>query len=153
MALPARFLESNSLSAHESFELFFEHWLIDQERYLQELVRMIECSNDEENDIRCNGLIQEVLAHLNQYYVAKERVASQNVFLVFTPTWFSSFERIYLWIGGFKPGLFIGIVINNVLDLTDDQSQRINTLMTQVKEQEKELTEELARVQAGLVYS
>ncbi|XP_073316226.1 protein RESPONSE TO ABA AND SALT 1-like [Primulina huaijiensis] len=151
MSLPTRSLESsNSLDA-QSFELFFQHWLINQERYLQQLVQIIECGNDEENDIRCNGLIQEVMAHLNQYYEAKERVARENVFLVFTPTWFSSFERTYLWLGGFRPGLAIRIVSNNVLDLTGNQSEMINALMTRVKEEEKELTEELATVQAGLV--
>ncbi|KAL2232779.1 UNVERIFIED_CONTAM: Protein ZW2 [Sesamum indicum] len=70
-----------------------------------------------------------------------------NVFLVLMPTWFISFERAYLWMGGFRPGLAYRLVINNVLDLSEEQCWRINTLMTEIKEEEKEITDEFDKVQ------
>ncbi|KAI3470891.1 hypothetical protein Pfo_027554 [Paulownia fortunei] len=151
MVLPTRLVETNQNA--QTFEAFFERWLIRQEHYLQDLLQVMECSScgDEENEQRCKELIDQIIAHYTQYFVAKTRIVQENVFLVLTPTWFSSFERAYLWIGGFRPGLAFRLVINNVLDLTEDQSQRINRLMTEIKEEEKEVTDEFDRVQEGIV--
>ncbi|KAK6145516.1 hypothetical protein DH2020_022336 [Rehmannia glutinosa] len=147
MVLQTRLAET--INNAQTFEVFFERWLISQENYLQDLHRMIEC-RDDENEQRCRDLIDRIVFHYKQYFEAKTRVVQENVFLVLTPTWFSSFERAYLWIGGFRPGLAFRLVINNVLDLTEDQSQRINRLMVEIKEEEKEVTEEFNRVQEGM---
>lgn len=157
MVHPTRMVETNRNA--QTFEAFFELWLIRQEHYLQDLLwAMDECSSSsssggEENEQRCKDLIDQLIAHYGQYFQAKAKVVQENVFLVLTPTWFSSFERAYLWMGGFRPGLAFRLVINNVLDLTDDQSQRINRLMTEIKEEENEVSDEFNRVQEGMVTS
>ncbi|KAL2558243.1 RESPONSE TO ABA AND SALT 1 [Forsythia ovata] len=141
MVHPMRELETNDNI--QMFETFYQGWLIRQEHYLEALLQMIQCNRDnntEENEVQCKELVDQVLAHYSQYYEARSRVASEDVFLVLTPTWFSSFELSHLWIGEFKPGLAFRLVINNVLDLTEDQSQRMNALKAEVKEEENELT-------------
>ncbi|KAL0319594.1 UNVERIFIED_CONTAM: protein RESPONSE TO ABA AND SALT 1 [Sesamum radiatum] len=133
----------------QTFEAFLERWLIDQERYLRDLLGLMERnrSEEEEYEVRCKGLIEQIMGHYKHYFEAKARVIEENVFLVLMPTWFSSFERAYLWIGGFRPGLLFRLVKNNVLDLTEEQSQRISRLMAEIKEEEKELTDEFDRAQ------
>ncbi|KAL2541781.1 transcription factor-related [Abeliophyllum distichum] len=134
-------LETNDNT--QMFETFYQGWLISQEHYLEALLQMVQCNRDnntEESEVQCKELVDQVLAHYSQYYEARSRVASEDVFLVLTPTWFSSFELSHLWIGGFKPGLAFRLVINNVLDLTEDQSQRMNALKSEVNEEENELT-------------
>ncbi|KAG8390118.1 hypothetical protein BUALT_Bualt01G0050300 [Buddleja alternifolia] len=135
----------------QSFESFFECWLISQENYLRDLLRLVEGGGGDQNyEVRCEALVGQVMDHYDQYFGAKARIVHEDVFLVFTPTWFSSFERTYLWIGGFRPGLAFRLVMNNVLDLTDDQSRRINRLMAEIKGEENGLTDELTRVQGGM---
>ncbi|EYU26795.1 hypothetical protein MIMGU_mgv1a0233481mg, partial [Erythranthe guttata] len=125
---------------------FFSCWLIDQDHHLQDLLQLI-ASGDGENEQWCNNLIKDNIAHHKQYIQAKTTLVRQNVFLVLAPTWMSSFERAHLWIGGFRPRLAFRLIINNVLDLTEDQIQRINIVIEDIKEEEDELTDEFDKVQ------
>lgn len=77
-------------------------------------------------------------------------MANRNVFLVFSPTWFTPFERTFFWIAGFKPDLAFRIVRSTITDLTIDQLQRLETLLEETKAEEKELTNELARIQESV---
>ncbi|KAL2248924.1 UNVERIFIED_CONTAM: Protein ZW2 [Sesamum indicum] len=147
MVLPVVPLQTNDSA--QTFEAFVDQWFIDKEHYLRDLLGLISrngCDN-EVNEAQCKDLIDRVIRHFRQYFEAKARMIGDNVFLVLMPTWFSSFERAYLWMGGFRPGLAYRLVINNVLDLTEEQSWRINTLMTEIKEEEKEITDEFDKVQ------
>lgn len=131
----------------ESFETFFQGWLIRQEQPY-----CIGTSNHiEENEVTHKELIAKVTAHYHEYYEAKARVAQENVFLLFSPTWFSSYERTYLWIAGFSPGLAFRLLSGSVLDLTEDQSRRIRSLTAEIKEEEIELSNVLASVQESVV--
>ncbi|KAL6998436.1 hypothetical protein U1Q18_008563 [Sarracenia purpurea var. burkii] len=139
-----------------SFETFFEGWLVRQEHYLDELLcarrRCQEHSRRDdavaEEDLR--DLIARVLSHYQEYYEEKSRAASRNVFLVFSPTWFTPFERTFFWIAGFKPGLAFRLVENAVDDLTEDQNRRIVVLMNETKAEERELADQMARIQESV---
>ncbi|KAK4436502.1 protein ZW2 [Sesamum alatum] len=146
MVLPTHF-QTNDRA--QTFEAFVDRWFINKERYLRDLLGLIQAngSNNEVNEVQCKCLIDQVVRHYAQYFEAQARMIAENVFLVLMPTWFSSFERAYLWMGGFRPGLAFRLVINNVLDLSEQQSGRINTLMTEIKKEEKEITDEFEKVQ------
>lgn len=139
-------VETNPIS--QAFEAFFERWMIRQEHHLQQLILAIEGGAAEQ---RCNDLVNQIIAHYASYFEAKAKIVQENVFLVLTPTWFSSFERAYLWIGGFKPGLAFRLLANSVLDLTDDQSRRIDGLTAEIRREEKEVMDEFNRVQERMV--
>nr|GEV95293.1 DOG1 domain-containing protein [Tanacetum cinerariifolium] len=62
------------------------------------------------------------MAHYIDYYLAKAQISSQNVFLVLSPPWFSSYERTFLWVAGFKPGLAIYVAKSCGVQLNTDQS-------------------------------
>ncbi|XP_030439509.2 protein RESPONSE TO ABA AND SALT 1-like [Syzygium oleosum] len=92
-------------------------------------------------------LIHRVLYHYQQYSEEKSRVARWDVFLVFSPPWFTGLERAFLWIAGFKPNLLFRLVSSSVSDMTEDQSQRINRLVAETRMQEKVLNDEMAKIQ------
>lgn len=133
----------------QAFEAFFDRWMIRQEHHLQQLILAVEGGAASEQ--RCNDLLNQVITHYALYFEAKAKIVQENVFLVLTPTWFSSFERAYLWIGGFKPGLAFRLVANSVLDLTDDQSRRIDGLTAEIRREETEVMDEFNRVQERMV--
>ncbi|XP_007026666.2 PREDICTED: transcription factor HBP-1b(c38) [Theobroma cacao] len=132
-----------------SFDAFFQVWLERQEQYLDELLSVQQRSHEaREDDLK--DLITRVLSHHQQYYEEKSRVAHRNIFLVFSPTWLSSFERASLWIAGFKPGFALKLVSNSVQDLSQEQSERIKRLMAETRVEERVLNDELARVQESI---
>ncbi|KDP24433.1 hypothetical protein JCGZ_24997 [Jatropha curcas] len=128
-----------------SFEEFFEGWLVRQEHYLDELLS-VEQHYHESRDEDLKDLIARVLSHYEQYYEEKSRMAQRNVFLVFSPPWFTPFQRTLLWIAGFKPALTFQIVNGSVNDLSEDQSQRMSRLNEETTASERILTDELARI-------
>nr|XP_016436461.1 PREDICTED: transcription factor TGA5-like [Nicotiana tabacum] len=125
-------LESNN-HLIESFETFFQSWLIEQERYLQQLLRLSSESCNENCISEKRLIIDQVLAHYRAYYIAKSKVTQENVFLVLSPTWFTAFERTYLWIAGFRPGLAFTLVNKNVSDLSRNPSLMLKELLDEIK--------------------
>ncbi|XP_062095122.1 protein ZW2-like [Humulus lupulus] len=133
----------------DSFADFYEGWLVRQEHYLDELVSAYQHS-DESSDDDLRELVSRILAHYQQYYEEKAKIIERNVFLVFYPPWFTSLERAFLWIGGFKPGLACRIVTNSISDLSEDHIQSLDRLMKETKLKERTLNDELARIQESV---
>ncbi|KAJ0088587.1 hypothetical protein Patl1_31358 [Pistacia atlantica] len=127
-----------------SFENFFQGWLVRQEHYLEELLSAKDDCHDDLKD-----LINRVLAHYHQYYEEKSRLARSNIFLLFSPTWFTAFEQTFFWIAGFKPTLAFALV-NDAITLTQEQNQRINSLKGEIRMEEKILNDELAKIQESV---
>ncbi|KAI3928847.1 hypothetical protein MKW98_024448 [Papaver atlanticum] len=133
-----------------SFQLFLEGWLVRQEHYLDELTTTTESNIYEKHDSVLRDLIECVLAHYQQYYEAKSLLSKQDVFILFSPVWFSALEKSFLWITGFRPCLAIKIVKNSVNDLSEEQLEKLEKLKLEIKEEEKELDEDLIRIQENL---
>ncbi|KAH7843091.1 hypothetical protein Vadar_012503 [Vaccinium darrowii] len=136
-------------NAVAAFESFFQGWLVRQEHYLDELLSSQQNSH-ESHDSDLTELISRVLSHYQHYYEEKSKLANCDVFLVFSPTWFTPFERTFFWIAGFKPALTFRLVNNAVTDLTDEQKRRLGVLVSETKAEERELGEELARIQESV---
>ncbi|XP_062102067.1 protein ZW2-like [Humulus lupulus] len=133
-----------------SFANFFQGWLVRQEQYLDELVSASDVHSDESSDDDLRQLVSRILAHYQQYYEQKSKFIERNVFLVFFPPWFTSFEKTFLWIAGFKPGLAFRLVADSIDDLSENQVLRINRLMKETKSKERTLDDELARIQESV---
>ncbi|KAK9126691.1 hypothetical protein Scep_015537 [Stephania cephalantha] len=137
-----------------SFPAFFEGWLVRQEHYLDELLSAQDSFADEDGESQqeeVRGLISRVLSHYQQYYQAKALAARNDVFHVFSPSWFSTLERSFLWIGGFKPGLVFRLLGSAVGgDMGSEQLMLIERLKGETRAAEKELEEEMASVQESV---
>lgn len=136
-------------SSSSSFEAFFEGWLVRQEHFLDELQSAAqrdsdEARDDDDDDLR--DLVSRTLLHYQQYYEEKSRIAQRDVFLLFSPTWFSSLERALLWIAGFKPGLAFRLVSDSVPDLSADQRLSMTRLMEETRLEERALNDKLAKI-------
>lgn len=132
-----------------SFEAFFQGWLLRQEQFLNELI-IAQNTFDESQEGVIKNLISGVLAHYQEYFEEKSRMSHRNVFNVFSPAWFTPLEKSYLWIAGFKPGLAFSLVMNSVDDLSQNQVERINRLKFETRVQEKNLMDELAKIQESV---
>ncbi|GFY83786.1 hypothetical protein Acr_03g0005600 [Actinidia rufa] len=106
------------------------------------------CHESHVDDVK--DLISRVLSHYQEYYEEKSRVVKRDVFLVFSPTWFTPLERAFFWIAGFRPGLAFRIVVASVDDMTEDQNRRMRQLMSETNAEERELGNRLASAQESV---
>jgi len=86
----------------ELFSEFFESWIAEQSRDLAEL-RAAAAADPAtpEADLRC--LVGRVLGHYEHYYRTKAAAAADDVIRMFSPSWTSTTENLYLWCGGWRP--------------------------------------------------
>ncbi|CAH1418718.1 unnamed protein product [Lactuca virosa] len=132
-----------------AFEDFLQGWFVRQEHYLEELRSTLATSHEsKEEDLR--DLITRVLVHYQEYFEEKSRIANYDVFLVFCPPWCSSLERSFFWIAGVKPRVAFRLVSKSVEDLSGDQVERMERLKAETMVEEKELGDELARIQESV---
>ncbi|MCL7038986.1 hypothetical protein MKW94_030939 [Papaver nudicaule] len=99
------------------------------------------------------SLVTQVLTHYQEYYAVKVAATREDVFVMFAPPWFSSYEHTYLWITGFKPSLAFKILDKSVNqdELTDEQLEALCGLKVWTKAAERGLNNDMARVQESLV--
>ncbi|KAK4381842.1 protein DOG1-like 4 [Sesamum angolense] len=105
---------------HETFHEFFECWISEQSRHLEELVlaskeseRLQEQRHDGDGAVNQQEVderilrpkITEVIEHYEQYYHVKSGWAKNDVLLMFNQSWRSSLEDSFLWIGGWRPSM------------------------------------------------
>ncbi|XP_038905753.1 protein RESPONSE TO ABA AND SALT 1-like [Benincasa hispida] len=128
----------------DSFKAFFDAWLLRQRNFLDDLLSA-ESGSPHDGDLQ--DLISRVLSHYEDYYEKKSRIAQTDIFLVFSPPWFTTYERTLLWIGGFRPGLTFRLVNQSINDMSDEQVLRIRRLRDDVKIEERLLNNDLAKIQ------
>ncbi|KAL8473471.1 hypothetical protein ACS0TY_029659 [Phlomoides rotata] len=150
----------------QSFHNFFECWIVKQNHHLQELVAAAD-GQPPPDDKTLRPLLQRVIQHYEHYYRAKSRWAKNDVVSMFNPSWLSSLEDAFLWIGGWRPTmafhllysmsglqlearldeLLRGISTGDLGDLGSGQLEYLDRLQRETVMEEKEVTEELARQQ------
>ncbi|KAJ7958863.1 Transcription factor [Quillaja saponaria] len=132
----------------QSFHAFLEQWLFRQQTFLRQLLRLVISPADEANKFEQQRiLIDQVLSHYQLYFEERSRIANEDIFLLFSPPWLSSYEQAMLWIAGSKPCLAFQFVDRAIEDLTAEQKQRMERVKVETRREERELTETMARVQ------
>ncbi|KAD5507466.1 hypothetical protein R6Q59_031725 [Mikania micrantha] len=130
-------------SETRSFGEFFESW-VDQHRTYLERLLLAHAEGSE-------TLVQQVLGHYQEYYDEKSRAAESDVLLMFSPPWFSSYERTLLWVAGFKPSMTFGLVKESVgEDLNEEQRERIAVVREETRRAEREIEQAMASVQESV---
>lgn len=132
-----------------SFEAFLQGWMVRQKEFLGELLSaQQQYQEGRRADVR--PLIDRVICHYGQYFEEKSKLAHHNIFLVFSPPWFSSLEKSFLWVGGFKPGVAFQVVNTALRDLTEDQKVKMSKLKKESKVKERTLNDDLAKLQESV---
>ncbi|XP_022156808.1 protein DOG1-like 4 [Momordica charantia] len=156
-------LPRNGFLEHESFEEFFEIWLCEQNRYLKDLISVVE--NQMQQDV--DTLIDDVVRHYENYYKVKSCWVEKDVLHMLRPSWRSSLEDAFLWLGGWRPSMAFhllysksgmqleaqlsevlrGLPTNDLADISSDQLIQIDELKRHTIKEEKETTEKMAKHQ------
>uniref|UniRef100_A0A0A0L3Q0 DOG1 domain-containing protein n=1 Tax=Cucumis sativus TaxID=3659 RepID=A0A0A0L3Q0_CUCSA len=146
-----------------SFGEFFQKWMKEQNQYLTELISTAKGGNN----MVAEALMKRVMEHYEHYYKVKSRWVEKDTLGILSPSWISSFEDAFLWLGGWRPtmafhllysksglqlegrllDLIHGLSTGDLADLSSHQVIKIDTLQRGVVKQEKEITEKMAKYQ------
>lgn len=164
------------MANRKSFGEFFEGWEVQHRGYLDKLLLAIhqnantntsgnnqDQEEEKESESKSSSttststtttgaVVEQVLSHYQEYYDAKSKAAeSQDIFIMFSPPWFSSLERTLLWATGFKPSVMFRLVRESVgVDLNQQQKERIALVSEETRRVEREITEAMASVQESV---
>ncbi|KAJ4776755.1 transcription factor-like protein [Rhynchospora pubera] len=86
----------------EQFDRFFEHFMAEQSRHLTDL-RAAATAHPQPPATDLQKLVERVVAHYENYYMTKSLCSQRDVTLMFSPTWTSSTENLFMWAGGWRP--------------------------------------------------
>ncbi|KAK6150783.1 hypothetical protein DH2020_015715 [Rehmannia glutinosa] len=175
----------NGLHERESFHKFFECWIVEQNQHLGQLVSASKEHEEHQRQQRERGrngrtetqeevderilrpLLERVIQHYEHYYRAKARWAKNDILSMFNPSWRSSLEDAFLWIGGWRPSmafhllysksglqlearleeLIRGLATGDLGDISPSQLEKVDELQRETIREEKEITEKLAKQQ------
>ncbi|XVE65447.1 hypothetical protein DITRI_Ditri08aG0000300 [Diplodiscus trichospermus] len=88
----------------ETFKNFFDCWLVEQNKHLQEPVAASQ-QNSTADEQSLRSLVKRVLEHYEHYYHAKARWRKLDVLAILSPSWASTFEDAFLWMGRWQPNM------------------------------------------------
>uniref|UniRef100_A0A2N9ILC8 DOG1 domain-containing protein n=1 Tax=Fagus sylvatica TaxID=28930 RepID=A0A2N9ILC8_FAGSY len=117
----------------ESFPRFYEHWLLEQNKYLEDLISVFKLHNKsiDTNTSQTSTLINQVIEHYEHYYEVMSRWAKQYVLGMLTPSWTSTLEEGFMWIGGWRPTMAFHLLYSKSgLQLEDQLADFIRGLST-----------------------
>ncbi|XP_058731112.1 protein DOG1-like 4 [Vicia villosa] len=150
----------------ESFHNFSECWMVEQNKYLDELVAA-NSAQPQLTDDTMHTLIDKVVEHHEYFYREKARWAKEDVLSMFSPSWLSSLERAFLWIGGWRPSMAFHLLyskcsmqfqarLNDLIqgqktcdlgDLSASQLVKFDDLQRRTIREEREITDMMAEHQ------
>ncbi|XP_052181887.1 protein DELAY OF GERMINATION 1 [Diospyros lotus] len=89
----------------------FREWLILQEQDLLELIRgQTAYTGSPDHRVLLSQLVHKNIQHFQDYVDKRSQLAGRDSWAFFAPSWCTSLENSLLWIGGFRPSMFIRLV-------------------------------------------
>ena len=118
-------------------------------------------------------IVEKVVQHYEKYYEIKSRCENQDVLAMLSPSWRSKLEDAFVWIGGWRPSmafmllysklglqveaglaeLMRSVPTGDLADLSQDQIRRVDELQLNTIEEEKRISEKMAKQQQKMADS
>ncbi|XP_060193856.1 protein RESPONSE TO ABA AND SALT 1 [Lycium barbarum] len=143
-------LETNNIS------VYYENWLIQLQNFHEKLNAISDSCDDfgddeEEENSSISELVTRVLDHYQDYYQEKFKSTNGDVFLLVSPPWYTSLERTFVWVAGFKPSMLFPTINSSIgPELTAEQVEKLRRLKAETKREEKLIEKGMAKVQESV---
>lgn len=150
---------------HQQFQSCYHHWLAQQRLDLDELLQAL---THYPTDLDYLKLItNKIINHFENYNNARAQLAKHDSPSFLAPTWGSTFENSFLWIGGCRPSLIVrlvyalcgshvnahfeefleGIRHGNLGEISSSQLKSIDDLQAKTVKEEDKLSSRVASLQ------
>ncbi|KAK3160409.1 hypothetical protein QOZ80_1BG0059080 [Eleusine coracana subsp. coracana] len=169
-APPQRGSTNGHAASAATFSQFFENWVAQQTRDLATL-RAAASAVPATPDAELSRLVDRALSHYEHYYDTKSAAAGEDVLRMFSPSWTSTTENLFLWCGGWRPAAALqllytksGMQLESQLsaflagtgmqadlgELSVQQIQAADQLQRSTIKREREIEEAAAKAQEAL---
>ncbi|XP_071732295.1 TGACG-sequence-specific DNA-binding protein TGA-1A-like isoform X2 [Rutidosis leptorrhynchoides] len=131
-----------------AFEIEYEQWVEEQDKKTNALKAALHSSlSDEEID----KLITDNMNHYAILFNIKAAAAKADVFYLISGVWKTSTERLFLWIGGFRPSDLLKVLVPQLqYNLLDQQSHDLYNLTQACQQAEDSLSQGMEKLQQTL---
>ncbi|KAI3860906.1 hypothetical protein MKX03_033591 [Papaver bracteatum] len=157
-----------SLSNEMRFRICYQNWMVQQQEDLEELVEVYHENPNDEQKLRF--IIDKTIKHFEEYTDKRSQLAVDDAPSFFSPTWLTSAENCYLWLGGCRPSLSIrlvyslcgseleahlteflqGVRTGNLGELSADQLGLVSDLQCRTINEEEILSSKMASLQENM---
>ncbi|XP_031106611.1 protein DOG1-like 1 [Ipomoea triloba] len=153
---------------HRRLRCVFEEWIAQQQEDLEELSRAMESNL---GSAELFGVVDKNVKHFEEYQEHRALLAEQNGGPPFlSPSWCTTFENAFMWIGGCRPSLSIRLVYSlcgsdldsqlqgylqgertgSLADISAAQLNQINALQSKTVREEDKLSSRIATLQEDM---
>ncbi|KAL1821836.1 transcription factor TGA1 isoform X1 [Daucus carota subsp. sativus] len=137
----------NSDAGLITFGMEYELWLEEQEKMNCELKNMLQAHI---SDAQLRMFVESGLNHYADLFRMKADAARCNVFYLMSGMWRTTVERIFLWIGGFRPSEILKIIRPQLEPLTEQQLASVSSLRHSCQQAEDALSQGMEKLQQTL---
>ncbi|KAK4387318.1 Transcription factor TGA2.1 [Sesamum angolense] len=156
--------ENGTALDRENFEEFYIRWKEKQKLHLHDLITT---ATEPSPSSSLAGLVDRVLSHYKEYYRVESKCIKTDVLLILSAPWKTALEDAFIWVGGWRPSaafhllysksglqleaklaeLMKGQDMGDLSDLSSAQLSRMDKLQRITIQQEREISEEVAKRQ------
>ncbi|MED6207700.1 hypothetical protein PIB30_038086 [Stylosanthes scabra] len=141
---------TNISSGGLQFDMEYGRWLEEEERHMGEVRRGIEAGL---SDGELRVIVESYMRHYQELFRVKGEAAKWDVFHIINGTWTSPAERCFLWIGGFRPSEVIGMLIQHLEPLAEQQIMAMYSLRHSSQQAEEALSQGLHQLHHSLLHT
>ncbi|XP_074295452.1 transcription factor TGA4-like [Silene latifolia] len=133
-----------------AFEMEYGHWVEKQNKQVCELRNAL---NNHKTDAELRILVDTNMKHYSDLFRLKGTAAKADVSYLMSGMWRTSSERVFLWIGGFRPSELLKVLGPQLEQLTDQQVLDVYNLKQSCEQAEEALSQGVEKLQQTLAES
>lgn len=126
-----------------AFELEYGRWVEEQNRQVNELRNALQSHIGE---VELRHLVDGGINHYFDLFRMKETAAKSDVFYLMSGMWKTSVERLFFWIGGFRPSDLLKILSQHIQPLSEEQVLNVYYLTQACQQAEDALSQGMEKL-------
>ncbi|CAH9099745.1 unnamed protein product [Cuscuta epithymum] len=134
-------LAKPSAAGITAFEMAYRNWVEEQTRYTNGLRNALLHSNVGDEELKIH--VQSCRNHYIDLFNIKAIALKADACYVMSGLWKTPVERLFFWMGGFRPSLILRIILPHLEALTEEQYHDISSLCGTYRDVEDRLTQAL----------
>ncbi|CAA7401039.1 unnamed protein product [Spirodela intermedia] len=134
-------------SGAATFEMEYGRWVEEQNRQGRDLRAALRAHA---SDIELQILVESGMSHYDELFRMKAAAAEADVFFIISGMWKTSAERVFLWIGGFRPSAVLKVLSPQLDPLTEQQVMAVYNLQLSSQQAEDALSQGMDKLQQTL---
>ncbi|XP_024976941.1 transcription factor TGA3 [Cynara cardunculus var. scolymus] len=140
-------LSGNFDSGIAIFETKYDLWVVEQHKKESQLMAILQT---DVNDVELRVVVDGVVNHYHDLFQMKADAAKSDAFNLLYGTWRSPVERLFQWLGGFRPSEVLYTLMPWFEPLTDTQVVNLSKLRHTCRQAEDALTQGIDKLEQTL---